>query len=64
MGLQQRGYRVIASARKSRDVEQLAAAGLEAVVLDLADSGSIQRAVDRVLCITDNRLMDWVLKRV
>jgi hypothetical protein len=55
---------VIASARKSRDVEQLAAAGLEAVVLDLADSGSIQRAVDRVLCITDNRLMDWVLKRV
>ncbi len=55
-GLKQRGYRVIASARKNRDVKRLAAAGLEAVELDLADSDSIQRAVDRVLSMTDNRL--------
>ena len=48
-GLKQRGYRVFATARKKQDVESLEAEGFEACQLDLADSGSICRAVDWVL---------------
>ncbi|WP_428603494.1 SDR family oxidoreductase [Sedimenticola sp.] len=55
-GLKQKGYRVIASARKTGDVERLMAEGFESVVLDLADSDSIQQAVDQVFRMTDNRL--------
>lgn len=55
-GLKQRGYRVIASARKSQDVERLIQSGLEAVQLDLADSDSIQQAVEQILAMTDNRI--------
>ena len=44
-GLQQHGYRVIASARKPEDVQRLNASGLTCLQLDLADSNSIQRAV-------------------
>ena len=47
-GLKQRGYRVFASARQHKDVERLEAAGFEAVQLDLADSASIQAAVEAV----------------
>jgi NAD(P)-dependent dehydrogenase (short-subunit alcohol dehydrogenase family) len=55
-GLAQRGYRVFASARQDTDVEQLNAAGLESLQLDLSDSGSIERAVDDVLDRTGGRL--------
>lgn len=55
-GLKQRGYRVIATARKSGDVERLIQSGLESVVLDLADSDSIQQAVERIMAMTDNRI--------
>ena len=55
-GLQARGYRVFATARKAADVEMLAAKGLEALQLDLADSASIQRAVDTVLARTGGTL--------
>lgn len=55
-GLKQRGYRVIATARKSRDVERLVQSGLESVVLDLADSDSIQQAVTQILAMADNRI--------
>jgi len=55
-GLKQRGYRVIATARKSRDVERLTQSGLESVLLDLADSDSIQQAVTQILAMTDNRI--------
>ncbi len=49
-GLQQRGYRVFASARKAEDVEKLRSLGLpDALQLDLDDSASIRRAVDTVL---------------
>ncbi len=48
-GLQQRGYRVFATARKMEDVEELQAAGLESLQLDLDDSASIQAAVDHIL---------------
>jgi NAD(P)-dependent dehydrogenase (short-subunit alcohol dehydrogenase family) len=55
-GLSERGYRVIASARKETDVRRLIGEGLEAVQLDVDDSGSIGRAVDEVFSRTDGRL--------
>lgn len=48
-GLQQRGWRVFATARKAADVEKLQQLGLEALPLDLADSLSIHAAMDEVL---------------
>lgn len=54
--LQQRGFRVIASARKVEDVTRLSAEGFETVQLDLANSDSIQQAVTEVLQLTDGKL--------
>jgi NAD(P)-dependent dehydrogenase (short-subunit alcohol dehydrogenase family) len=48
-GLQARGYRVFATARRAQDLEDLAAEGLEAISLDLNDDASIIRTVDTVL---------------
>ena len=48
-GLQARGYCVFATARKAADVEMLAAKGLEALQLDVADSASIQSALAQIL---------------
>lgn len=48
-GLKSRGYRVFATARKARDVQQLEADGFESLQLDLADSDSIATAVDEIL---------------
>lgn len=55
-GLQQRGYRVFATARKPEDVEHLASLGLESLVLDLDDSESINQAVNTVLERTRGKL--------
>ena len=55
-GLHARGYRVLATARQPADVSALRDAGLEAFQLDVADSGSIARALDSVLEHTDGRL--------
>ncbi len=55
-GLQARGWRVFATARKPRDVDLLRAKGLEALQLDLADSASIIAAVEAVLAGTGGRL--------
>jgi NAD(P)-dependent dehydrogenase (short-subunit alcohol dehydrogenase family) len=55
-GLANHGYRVFATARRQADVEQLNSAGLESLLLDLSDSGSINRAVDAILDRTDGRL--------
>ena len=55
-GLQQRGYRVFATARKSDDVEHLASLGLESLPLDLNNSVSIKNAVNRVMERTDGKL--------
>jgi NAD(P)-dependent dehydrogenase (short-subunit alcohol dehydrogenase family) len=55
-GLRQRGYRVFATARKAKDVEELAAAGFEALQLDLDDSASIEAAVAEVARRTDRQL--------
>ncbi len=54
--LKERGYRVIASARKANDVSRLTNEGFETVQLDLADSESIHRAVRLVKEMTDGKL--------
>jgi NAD(P)-dependent dehydrogenase (short-subunit alcohol dehydrogenase family) len=55
-GLQQRGYRVFATARRSESVAALNAEGLESLQLDLNDSVSIEQAVEEVLRRTDGQL--------
>lgn len=54
--LQQKGIRVIATARKPTDVESLKESGLEALQLDMADSQSIEAAVAEVLERTGGQL--------
>ena len=56
VGLQKRGYRVFASARKNADVEHLQSIGLDALQLDLDESASISAAVHRVLSKTNGTL--------
>jgi len=48
-GLQQRGYRVFATARRDEDLARLRAQGLETIELELGDSESIRRAVSSVI---------------
>ena len=55
-GLEQRGYRVFASARKQEDVERLRDEGLESLYLDLADPLSIKNAITRLLQETGGEL--------
>ncbi len=55
-GLQSRGYRVFATARKAEDVQRLRDEGLTSYQLDLVDSASIRAAVEQVLEETDGRL--------
>lgn len=55
-GLKTLGYRVFASAREAADVDTLSAEGFEAIQLDLADSQSIQKAVQQVLQRTGGTL--------
>jgi len=55
-GLQVRGYRVFATARKAKDVARLKAEGLESLPLDLDDSASIEAALSELLARTDRRL--------
>lgn len=54
--LQQRGYRVFATARSENDLNNLKNKGLEAVYLELKDSNSIKAAVEEVLKLCDGRL--------
>ena len=55
-GLQARGYRVFATARKSEDVERLKAQGFEAYRLDIADGSSIRDGIGQVLEATEGKL--------
>ncbi len=55
-GLKQRGYHVIATARKLQDVERLRNEGFDSVQLDLADSESIQQAFKFIMKISGNAL--------
>ena len=47
-GLQARGYRVFATARKPEDVKRLAAEGFEALVLDYSDTKTVQACAAEV----------------
>ena len=55
-GLATRGYRVFATARRDRDVNELNAGGFESLPLDLSDSDSIIAAVKEILSRTGGRL--------
>ncbi|QLG87476.1 SDR family NAD(P)-dependent oxidoreductase [Chitinibacter bivalviorum] len=50
------GWRVFATARKAEDVAMLSELGLEALLLDVADSASISACVAEILLRTDGRL--------
>lgn len=54
--LQKHGYDVIASARQQADVDRLQSMGLFAVRLDLADSASVQKALDETLTHSNGTL--------
>ena len=54
--LKKRGYRVIASARKPEDVQRLIDEGFATVLLDLADSHSVQRGFEQAVELADGRL--------
>ncbi len=55
-GLRQRGYRVIATARRAESVEQLTNEGFDSVLLDLASSESIQQAFKQIMQLSDGSL--------
>ena len=55
-GLKQRGYRVIATARRYESVEQLKKEGFESLQLDLSESHSIQQAFKQIMHLTDGKL--------
>ncbi|WP_146741402.1 SDR family NAD(P)-dependent oxidoreductase, partial [Lonsdalea populi] len=54
--LKLRGYRVLAVCRRAEDVEKMNTLGLEGIELDLDDGDSVDRAADRVISLTGNRL--------
>ncbi|RAT15396.1 MULTISPECIES: SDR family oxidoreductase [Lonsdalea] len=54
--LKLRGYRVLAACRRAEDVEKMNTLGLEGIELDLDDGDSVDRAADRVISLTGNRL--------
>ncbi|NCA69977.1 MAG: SDR family oxidoreductase [Sphingobacteriia bacterium] len=56
LGLAQRGWQVIATARHDAAVSHLQAAGLTALLLDLDDPASIEEALARTLELTGGRL--------
>jgi len=56
LGLKQRGYHVIATARHLESVTQLKQQGFDSLQLDLADSNSIQQAFKEVLLLSDGKL--------
>lgn len=54
--LKKSGHRVICSARKAKDVNRLQDEGFECLRLDLADSVSIQQAVQALDALTDGHI--------
>jgi NAD(P)-dependent dehydrogenase (short-subunit alcohol dehydrogenase family) len=55
-GMQERGWQVFATARKTQDIETLKASGVTALYLDYAETDSIAAAADAVLEATGGRL--------
>ncbi len=56
ISLKNRGHKVIATARKANDVLRLSQEGFTAIQLDLADSQSIQNAVNQAIELTDGKI--------
>lgn len=56
IGLKDRGYRVIATARKAADIEDLEATGLDVIELHLDSPESVRDAAETVLEMTEGRL--------
>jgi short-subunit dehydrogenase len=56
LSLQKRGYRVFATARKKEQVEKLISLGLEASLLDVNHSDSIENGLNEILNKTDGKL--------
>ena len=54
--LKERGHYVIATARKTEDVTRLTQEGFTTIQLDLADSQSIQQAVNHAVELTDGKI--------
>lgn len=54
--LQDKGYKVIASCRKTKDVKRLQALGIETLQMDLCDPSSIKNAVEQLLDYTCGKL--------
>ena len=54
--LADRGWQVLATARKQQDVDRLTALGLTAAQLDVCDDESIKTAINTLLAQTDGRL--------
>jgi len=55
-GLKQRGYRVIATARREESVQKLIDEGFESLLLDVASSESIKQAFAQVIQLTGGNL--------
>ncbi|NNE21540.1 MAG: SDR family NAD(P)-dependent oxidoreductase, partial [Rhizobiales bacterium] len=55
-GMAERGWRVIAGARKAEDLARLEAEGLETIQLDYANPHSVARCADEVLKRTGREL--------
>ncbi|NOY66953.1 MAG: SDR family NAD(P)-dependent oxidoreductase [Gammaproteobacteria bacterium] len=54
--LRKRGYRVLATARQSKDVNNLIASGFESFQLDLNNSESIKKAFHDIMLVTNGKL--------
>jgi len=54
--LQETGYQIIATARKTNDVERLTNEGFQALQLDLDDSNNIQKAFTQTMELTQGKL--------
>lgn len=55
-GMKERGWRVIATARKKDDIKRLESEGLEVVPLEYRDANSIAQCADETLKRTDGKL--------
>jgi NAD(P)-dependent dehydrogenase (short-subunit alcohol dehydrogenase family) len=60
LGLKNRGYRVLATVRNTQDAKRLDAAGIEGLILDYADSTSVQACARKVKQLTQGRLFALV----
>lgn len=60
LGLRDRGYRVVATARTGEDLKRLGAAGLEPVALELADPDSVAACAEAIAARSEGGLLGLV----